>query len=112
MLFSQSGLREFLKLPALVVHYIEHIEDHSDLSFIHFIHEHYDQHSSCSKGDESHTDLPFKDPQCCVSMVVCAVLPSITEFSFSQFAIVEPARSSYLLQVVTGALDAIWQPPG
>lgn len=112
MLFSQSGLREFLKLPALVVHYVEHMEDRSDLSFIHFIHEHYNQHSSCSKGGEAHTDLPFKDPQCCVSMAVCAVLPSITEISFSQFANLEPARSSYLLQVVTGALDAIWQPPG
>lgn len=100
-----------MKLPALLGHFLEHVEDHNDLSFAQFIHEHYDHQGQCNKSDD-HCELPFKDPHCCVSLSVCAVLPVITEFSFSQISDSHEVGHKYLMQFVTGALDVIWQPPG
>ena len=62
-LCANTEIGQLLKLPNLIVHFIEHHnhKDEHSISFIDFVKSHYDnkQHSDTDKHDE-HQNLPFK----------------------------------------------------
>ena len=58
-LFVNTELRQLLKLPVLIHHYLEHDADDEGLSFFQFLHEHYSEDHSPAK-DKEHQSLPFK----------------------------------------------------
>lgn len=70
-LFSTTELAELFRIPALLVHFVEHKEESPDISLIDFLELHYnlqlaDHHHE--KGSDDHKNLPFNGPH--VSMTV------------------------------------------
>lgn len=61
VLLVQPGFRELLKVPALFVHYAEHLSADPDLEFLAFLHDHYcPEHRHCHGTGGQHHALPFQ----------------------------------------------------
>ena len=61
-IFSTTELAELFRIPALLIHFVEHQEESPDISFIDFLHIHYnkelaDHHPD--KASDAHQNLPF-----------------------------------------------------
>lgn len=59
-LFSFTELREFLKLPVLIEHFIEHQATDQSISFSDFMWMHYLNYQDNDGDDEKDRSLPFK----------------------------------------------------
>ncbi len=61
MVFSRTEISQFMKVPSLVQHYLEHQKE-DGMSFMEFIAMHYQEGNK--HLDPHHHDLPFKAHQC------------------------------------------------
>lgn len=77
-LFAATELHQVLRLPALLLHYIEHKADAPSLSFLNYVTQHYSSAHIHHPGEEKeHKQLPFKDHHCLEVHIAVVVLPTI-----------------------------------
>lgn len=105
---------ELLKLPVLIHHYIEHVENKKEasLSFIDFIAEHYNGGIDHTDKHHDHEKLPFKTLDSHIAQVI-SIVPQ-TDYSISNnAAVLSKLKIPFQYQNVYSNtyLDSIWQPP-
>lgn len=77
-LFAGTELHQVLRLPALVLHFIEHQATSPELSFLAFIEDHYSDPENATQGhDEKHEQLPFKDNHCLQVHFSVVAIPTV-----------------------------------
>ena len=77
-LFAGTELHQVLRLPALVLHFVEHQSASPNLSFLTFIQDHYSNPEISNPGeDEKHEQLPFKDSHCLQVHFSIVAMPTV-----------------------------------
>lgn len=111
-LLSSTQLKELLKLPILVEHFIEHREKDSSICFLEFLCMHY-AHGDVKDADyDKDMKLPFKSAENSHSSV-SLYLPSTT---FKQDFIIHIKEGKQRFPLYNSSysstyLSSIWQPP-
>jgi hypothetical protein len=112
-LFSTTQLRELLKLPMLVQHYIEHKAENKNITFLGFLDMHY-AHGNVKDADyDKDMKLPFKTITLNASVIAFCQEPNFT-FSCTKQIFTTITKQKFPRTSVhfpTSYLDAIWQPP-
>jgi hypothetical protein len=114
-LFTATNLSEFLKLPLLVQHYIEHKNSNKDLDFIDFMVIHYFSKIVIDDDFEKDVKLPFKSNNTCCNCNIS----HIYIFQYNKVDIQEifhevTINTYYILKddfSVSQNQQSIWQPP-
>lgn len=111
-LFSNTGLREMVKLPVLFAHYFEHKELDSSITFLTYLMDHYNSVPHTDNDEDRDNQLPFK------SVHFAGVFsPAIATIYISQLkkpvaAVIKGQHPVYTDCFVPGAAGGkIWQPP-
>ena len=111
-LTTHTAFGQFLRVPVLVHHYLEHVEQ-DNFSLFQFLSEHYT--SKINHPDDQHHDhekLPFKSTQNQTSQVVMTVPYPIFSFVQRILKTVEIKITIRNTQHYSNAyLNSIWQPP-
>jgi hypothetical protein len=113
-LLSTTQLRELLKLPILVQHYIEHKQANKTLSFIEFLAMHYTHDSTKYADYDKDMKLPFKamDNTNISIISFCSPIPF---FSYQSIVYCtnnnQEQFSDYSFTYSSAFLSSIWQPP-
>lgn len=115
-LFANTELKQLLKLPVLIHHYIEHHKDDAGKSLLAFLHEHYAEEHTPSTSSQHHANdhqnLPFKSHHTGISQipVFCSLS---TGFDCTLESILPvTVKNHYTEQShYPSALSRIWQPP-
>lgn len=115
-LFAGTELHQVLRLPALVLHFIEHQAASPGLSFVAFLREHYSTTESNHQGeDEKHEQLPFKDSHCLqVHFSVVAIPMAAPLFLQEPAAVLLNTQLTILPTdnlVCTAYNGDVWNPP-
>lgn len=115
--FTPQWLEEFAKLPALMAHYQEHLQENSSTTILSFISQHYgkDYIDHCNQHDHSKLPGKAKHNDACMHMNAtgASVLPHFTEV-FVRPVWDAPSNSNVFAQDQTlrsTYLSGIWQPP-
>lgn len=111
--FTAFQISEYIKLPLLVEHYIEHQQENPKLNFIEFFSAHYAQ--NLVVDFENHTKLPFKSHQsdCACSSIVTFCVP-IQSFNFEHKLFLNEYKKPsfvYSFVFISNFQSSIWQPP-
>ena len=112
IIMSGTELYQFLKIPALVGHYLEHRSMNSTLSLSEFFHIHYSEHMPVDEDAEKDMQLPFKSHLCTHSIDNTYGVPSSSIDLFTQ-----PTTFLRKMYIADEALLPspfhldIWQPP-
>lgn len=112
-LLSSTQLKELLKLPILVEHFIDHKKLDSQFSFIDFLCMHYAQGTAKDADYEKDMRLPFKSAENPLGSYVSFYLPVPV---FKQDVIVHFTERKqpfalYNFTYSSAFLSSIWQPP-
>lgn len=115
--FTPQWLEEFAKLPALMVHYQEHLQESPSTTIVSFISQHYgkDYADHCNQHDHSKLPGKAKHNDSCMHMQATgdSVLPHHIEL-IVKYKWEEPKNSSVSAQdqnLKSAYLSGIWQPP-
>jgi hypothetical protein len=112
-LFSTTQLRELLKLPLLIQHYIEHKAENNNITFLGFLDMHY-AHGDVKDADyDKDMKLPFKTITLNTVALVYCYQPNST-FSCIKQIFTTLSKQKFPTTSVhfsSSHLDAIWQPP-
>lgn len=117
-LTAATQFHELLKMPLLVAHYMEHLQEGDEqLSFVDFLHRHYSDHHkddlASEKHHNKHDNLPFKS-SCCGGHAPVFLKPEAV-FAATEpplFANAPPTYSARLRDRIFSRSTAdIWQPP-
>lgn len=107
---SFTELHQFLKMPLLVKHFVEHRQLTNDLTIFEFLSLHYNSEAAHDPDD---MELPFKDFGHCCFAVQTIVMPStkieLKEDSVSESFILHSV--AYKKFIPASHLAEIWQPP-
>lgn len=108
-LSANTALGEFLKLPLLIHHYIEHNQDNNSHSFLDFLTMHYRADDNHHHNDSEHEHLPFKTVNSSVQDV--DFIPLLFDFpsQLVENKLKLPIRQQQ--KYSNAYLDSIWQPP-
>lgn len=114
-LFTATNLSEFLKLPLLVEHYIEHKDLNKNLGFIDFMAIHYFSKTVIDDDYEKDVKLPFKSNNTCCNCNIS----HIYIFQYNKVDIQEifhevTINTYYIFKddfSVSQNHKSIWQPP-
>jgi hypothetical protein len=109
-LFFQTGTRDLMMVPGLVLHFLEHKLDEPDLTFAEFMHTHY-----CKDLGHEHThnhcgNLPFGDDDLPLPHFQ-VIEEHQTELVFESFPAVDIKNSHYLFAFRNPDPLDFWQPP-
>jgi len=112
-LVPNLGGHELLKLPAFVIHFLEHKKENKEMTLFQFLEIHYLHGNVKDKDHDRDMTLPFKSGEACVSNGGIAFIPfTLPEFSFKSYTIaVEKILFTEVSLVSFQSLSAIWQPP-
>lgn len=111
-LFSATASREFLKLPVLVEHYLDHMEENKGIPFIGYLIQHYYTEDGTDNDAAEDNRLPFKSPESNTLSFVSLKPPSLfisgdkAEMYFNGSFRIQDDRLR-----TSRYPDAIWQPP-
>ncbi len=110
-IFSGTEMHQFLKLPVLIHHFLEHKKSDADMSFITFIEMHYNDHNE-QAGQEDHHKLPFKHCGGGINHIVIGEVDQFeTHFNFHITA-EHRASAKYREDFYSSSIsNPIWQPP-
>ncbi len=112
-LLGTTQLRELLKFPVLIEHFIEHKEDSPDMNFWNFLCLHYSKNSNHDNDFDRDMQLPFKTLTHNASDI--AFFPTIdseSEVSVKNVPADNKQSLVYAGFIYTSTyLSAIWQPP-
>lgn len=109
---SATDFIQFMKLPALTSHYLEHKTKSGDLSFVDFLMMHYASHDDNDQDQTKDMQLPFKDMhQSLQSMQFWSIQQANNPFDL----IIQSQRSSFMIAdedtEYSYFTPSIWQPP-
>lgn len=112
-LCSSTELHEFLKVPVLVHHFLEHLQENSNESLAGFLKDHYaDKITHSDDRHHDHEKLPFKVKDCATTHLFIAF---VSVYSFSAKKIVYSTEKITAVYQETplssSVLNSIWQPP-
>lgn len=112
-LFTTTELREFIKLPMLVEHYLEHQSHNGHETLIDFLAMHYMQDNLKDADFDKDQRLPFKSHEGCINLSVLICIPQLSE---TQVALTPSGSSEWLILpkisfISSDHLSNIWQPP-
>jgi hypothetical protein len=112
-LFASFELNQWVKLPFLFEHFLEHQSANQSLGFIEFLHFHYFVSNEQVADHEKDMKLPFKSHEDCthtISSIFVPLLfnPTIPRFDFqNEIVFFDFSNANY----VSAYLSSIWQPP-
>ena len=111
-LLSSTQLKELLKLPLLVEHFIEHKQQDTKISFIEFLCMHY-AHGDVKDADyDKDMKLPFKSAENSHSSVSFYLPAANVKQDFViQFKETKQKFPLYNSNYSSAYLSSIWQPP-
>jgi hypothetical protein len=111
---ATTAFGELLKLPVLIHHFSDHIQDekNTDFSFFDFLAEHYTGDINHSDKHHDHSNLPFKTLNTHIAQVLTIVPQSIYHFP-QVIAVRSKLKGVFHTQqnYSNTYLDSIWQPP-
>jgi hypothetical protein len=110
---ANTELHQFLKLPVLIHHFLEHKEESPSSTFAGFIYSHYQDHfDHPDQGDNDHENLPFKSKDCS-AMHSNIVFNSSQNLNFCEISLcsLESAKIYKEDKYASSVLSKIWQPP-
>jgi hypothetical protein len=113
-LLSVTQLGEFLKLPKLINHFIEHSQEQSNLTFIEFLTIHYVDALVYDKDYEKDMELPFKSHSDFCNCSITTFCSPIPQFTFSKEQTIKEFKKphfNYVFTFTSNFLSNIWQPP-
>lgn len=113
-LHAHMAFGEVLKLPMLVQHYLEHIDEDKDITVFQFFVQHYTEgiDHNHQENHNHHDKLPFKTTDGHFSSVVSMVSPPFVMVSHHTVAAAALRMPAYHQQDYSNAyLNSIWQPP-
>ena len=111
-LFSATTSREFLKLPVLVEHYFDHMEENKSIAFVRYLIQHYYAEDGTDQDAAEDKRLPFKSPENNTLSFVSLKPPCLfisadkDEMYFNKSFRIQDDRLR-----TSRYPDAIWQPP-
>lgn len=111
-LSAYTAFGEVLKLPLLIHHYIEHVQEDNDLSIVDFLVKHYSgkiQHHH-KENNHEHEKLPFKSSDSHFTHIVSTIpqpAPSQTITITTKLKKTIHSQQDYS----NACLNNIWQPP-
>jgi hypothetical protein len=112
-LFSVTELRQLIKFPLLVQHYLEHKAENKSLTLLEFLRIHYHDETIMDADYAKDMQLPFKSHDACHCI-------SFNAHTFQLFATVieKPVRILPVKHIICNDvfinsvyLSAVWQPP-
>ncbi|MDO5615118.1 MAG: hypothetical protein Q4G16_02935 [Cruoricaptor ignavus] len=111
--FSSSEVRQVMKLPYLVEHYVSHKLQDEGTTLFSFIKQHYleEQHKG---GDyEQDMKLPFKTQDISAFSFANTLLPEKLDMKFRRLAFYSDKKSSfyYAIHFYPSIYQKVWQPP-
>jgi hypothetical protein len=113
-LFTVFQINEFMKLPILVEHFIEHQQENPKLQLWDFLCMHY-AHGEVKDADyDKDMKLPFKSHHSGCSCSVVTFLAPIQSFNFEYNAFFKARKKrsfSYTSSFISNFHSFIWQPP-
>lgn len=109
---SATDTIQFMKLPALTSHFLEHKASSSNFSFVDFLLMHYANHDHNDQDQDKDMQLPFKDMhQFSQSMYFWSIQQRLNPFNL----IIESQRSAIVINDeysdYSTFTSSIWQPP-
>ncbi|MCC6818859.1 MAG: hypothetical protein IT245_08210 [Bacteroidia bacterium] len=110
LLLRSSEFDQLVKIPALVSHYLDHLNEDGKISFMQFIAMHYESNNGHSHQN-NHKDLPFKSHDCQnFSQILLLEIhePTILGLTPSFY---NPTFAVYHNDYLMDKLASIWQPP-
>jgi len=112
-LLSSTQLKELLKLPILVEHFIEHKKLASQFSFIDFLCMHYAEGTKIDADYEKDMRLPFKSAENSLGSYISFYLPVpvIKQDVVVHFIERKQTFAHYNFTYSSAFLSSIWQPP-
>lgn len=113
-LFSTTGFSQMLKLPVLIHHYFEHIQEDDDISFIDFFSKHYTgkiNHHHQGSEQQEHKNLPFKSADIHFLQIAVIVQPYFSQTDIPLWLPAKKQRHPNQQDYSTNYLNTIWQPP-
>jgi len=112
-LLSATELYEFVKLPMLVKHYLEHKEENKNMSLLEFLSIHYAQETVVDSDYAEDMKLPFKSCDHATLMNVPVVLNQHENLIVIKFSEYNQGKSPVIPSFWhdDAYLSAIWQPP-
>jgi hypothetical protein len=111
-LFTVTEFKQFLKIPVLIDHYFEHVEENEHLSLVDFVSIHYMEGLVYDDDVARDMQLPFRNPDQQVSI---SIVSTEIEFSFNYEHFLD--FSSITIHVFNDSRPAlsfsssIWHPP-
>ena len=108
-IISFTEVHQLIRLPLLIVHFIEHKQLSKDITFIEFLELHYSHETA---HDDRDMELPFKDCSHCVAAQT-VVLPGF-KLELKQAAVSDalPVHTGFYKKFIPSSyLSKIWQPP-
>lgn len=110
---SATELHEFLKLPELVEHFMEHKSENHKTTLIEFLTMHYSSPSSGVAHNTDDTDLPFKSHHDCGNVNYIAFMSfEMFQLDVKTTPIESKSYNTYSSEFISSAyLSSIWQPP-
>src|SRR5687767_6198910 len=78
-MLSFSELHQFLRMPVLIQHFIEHRQKDPSVSLLSFLNEHYIHQYVQDEDYQRDQQLPFRHSDCCVTYTsICCECPGNT----------------------------------
>jgi len=105
--------KEFLKIPQLVTHYVDHREENAHTSLLSFLIGHYYQEDGTDQDAAEDNKLPFKSAEAAGNFSFVSLAPPV---SMNNPVKVHPGLNQQFfnsndLYIPSQYFDAIWQPP-
>ncbi|HEY0261389.1 MAG TPA: hypothetical protein VGB95_00050 [Chitinophagales bacterium] len=104
-----------MKIPVLLHHYIEHLNESNNESFADFLSEHYANNITHSDSNQhhDHEKLPFKANDCATIFMLVANTNQTTHFSIGKtfFACEKVLNAKITSFISSSVFNSIWQPP-
>lgn len=78
-MLSFSELHQFLRMPVLIQHFVEHRQQDPSISLLAFLNEHYIHQYVHDEDYQRDQQLPFRHSDCCVTYTsICCECPATT----------------------------------
>lgn len=111
-LFANTEIRQLLKLPVLIHHYLEHHDDDGGVSFADFLHKHYNEENSHPSTNNEHEKLPFKSHDLGFTQTTLVFQSPVGfELQTDKPASTKEKISYSEVFYSSSILSRIWQPP-
>lgn len=113
-IFTTFQLAEYLKIPILVEHFVEHQQENPTLNLWTFIMDHYSHGEVFDADFEKDMKLPFKSHSSNCGCTIVTFLSPIQIFDFDRKLFLNKFKKpcfGYKFSFISNFHSTIWQPP-